>query len=471
MKSAILSTLVGAAMLFQASIAHPGQSAEENALEIAERRAYLANNKRSLAHCAEKLKARGNDAAMHARRSVAVEKLRAKRAISQAKPYLRVRDVDSVLATSHASNLTGVTVDTDPSILFASNNSCILTPEVTQGPYWVQGELVRENVTENQEGVHLTLDIQIIDVTTCEPVPQAFLEIWHCNSTGVYSGVVANGNGNTNDTTNLDNTFLRGIQQSDDDGVVVFDTLFPGHYTGRAPHIHVMTSQDATVNANETLSGGSVTHVGQMFFDQDLISLVEQQEPYASNTQELTTNAEDSILAEEAATVDPLIEYVLLGDDVSEGLFGWLSFGMDTSNSFNITPAAYLTENGGVANANAGGGMGGGPPSGSGGPPSGVRPTGSGIPTGAVAAASTGLSTVVISSTPSVASEVASIASASVASEIASSASTSGTQSYKAAKSNAPQHGNGSPAKGHGQGSQRNGKQQQHQQHQQGPPQ
>lgn len=85
MKSAILSTLMGAAMLAQPSVAHPGASAAEIAQEAAERRAYLANNKRSLAHCAESLKKRGNDVAMHARRSAAVERLRAKRAIAQGK--------------------------------------------------------------------------------------------------------------------------------------------------------------------------------------------------------------------------------------------------------------------------------------------------------------------------------------------------------------------------------------------------
>jgi hypothetical protein len=143
-----------------------------------------------------------------------------------------------------------------------------------------------------------------------------------------------------------------------------------------------MTSLDATVNTNETLSGGSVTHVGQMFLDQDLISLVEAEEPYASNTQELTTNAEDSILSEEAETVDPFVEYVLLGDSVADGIFGWLAFGIDTTASYNITPAAYLTDNGGVENENSGGGMG-GAPGGSGGPPSGAVPSGA-MPTGAM---------------------------------------------------------------------------------------
>jgi hypothetical protein len=122
-----------------------------------------------------------------------------------------------------------------------------------------------------------------------------------------------------------------------------------------------------------------------MFFDQDLISLVETEEPYASNTQELTVNADDSILSEEAADVDPFVEYVLLGEDISEGLFGWLDFGMDSTSAYNITPAVYWTEDGGVANPNSGGG--GGP----GGAPPGGRPSGARAPTGAVPSA-TGLS-------------------------------------------------------------------------------
>ena len=110
-----------------------------------------------------------------------------------------------------------------------------------------------------------------------------------------------------------------------------------------------MSRLNATVNANSTLSGGHITHVGQMFFDQDLITLADTVEPYASNEQEVTSNSDDSILAEEAEDVDPFVEYVMLGDDISEGLFGWLAFGMDSTNSYNITPAAYWTEEGGMS--------------------------------------------------------------------------------------------------------------------------
>ena len=115
-----------------------------------------------------------------------------------------------------------------------------------------------------------------------------------------------------------------------------------------------------------------------MFFDQDLVTLVEATEPYASNTQQLTTNAEDNIFSGEAEGYDPVVEYVLLGDDISEGIFAWISFGMDATAAYNISAAAYWTANGGVVNPDAGaGGPGGPPPSGTGfpgGPPTGAPP-------------------------------------------------------------------------------------------------
>lgn len=80
MKSSIVCALLGASLL---AAAHPGQSKAEMKREAEERNAYLNTHKRSLDHCAEKLKARGNDIAMHNRRSAMVEKMRQKRSISQ----------------------------------------------------------------------------------------------------------------------------------------------------------------------------------------------------------------------------------------------------------------------------------------------------------------------------------------------------------------------------------------------------
>lgn len=123
---------------------------------------------------------------------------------------------------------------------------------------------------------------------------------------------------------------------------------------------------DGTLNDNSTYTGGTIAHVGQLFFDQDLITQVEGNTPYSSNTQDITENESDSILSEEADDIDPMMEYVLLGDDITDGILAWSSMGIDTSASYDISPAATLTENGGVENSDSN--MGGGDaPSGSGG--------------------------------------------------------------------------------------------------------
>lgn len=87
-----------------------------------------------------------------------------------------------------------------------------------------------------------------------------------------------------------------------------------------------------------------------MFFDQDLITQVESVSPYSTNTQSTTLNSEDSVLVDEAASSDPMINYSLLGETVADGIFGWLAFGVDVSKSYNVKPAASLYSSGGVEN-------------------------------------------------------------------------------------------------------------------------
>jgi protocatechuate 3,4-dioxygenase beta subunit len=197
-------------------------------------------------------------------------------------------------------------------------------------------------------------------MATCDPVTDTVIEIWHCNATGVYSGIVANGNGDSSDTANINATFLRGLQPTDAEGVAQFTTLFPGHYTSRANHIHVLAHFNGTIHENGTYGGGYVSHVGQLFFDQDLITQVEAVSPYSTNTQDLTVNSDDSIFAEEAASSDPVVEYSLLGDDISAGIFGWIAFGIDLTNEETIGAAASLYATGGVLDSLSSGDGGGG---------------------------------------------------------------------------------------------------------------
>lgn len=262
-----------------------------------------------------------------------------------------------MLNTSHLSNLT-VTPNTTnvDELIFSGNNSCVLSPEGVVGPYYVSGEYVRSNVTETQAGVPLYLDQQFINTQTCDPISSLYAEIWHCNATGVYGGVVATGNGDSSDTSNLNATFLRGVQPTDDQGVVSWTTIFPGYYQGRTTHIHMVTHTGSSELANGTIAGGNVTHIGQLFFDQDLIESVNSDvEPYNTNDQTMTDNDEDSILISETVTTgsDPFVNYVLLGDSLEDGIFAWITIGVNPAASYNATAAAVLGANGGYETSNS----------------------------------------------------------------------------------------------------------------------
>lgn len=145
----------------------------------------------------------------------------------------------------------------------------------------------------------MIMDVQLIDIQTCEPVPNTYVEFWQANQTvsnviskdwqafeinaacqGVYSGTVGNGNGIANDVSNLNNTWLRAIQPTDNEGVVQVELIFPGHYAPRATHTHLLVHQGGYILPNNTFTGGNVSHVGQVFFDQDLINEIDTFYPY-----------------------------------------------------------------------------------------------------------------------------------------------------------------------------------------------
>ncbi|RAL08805.1 aromatic compound dioxygenase [Aspergillus homomorphus CBS 101889] len=219
--------------------------------------------------------------------------------------YLKARDLDSVLATDHHSNLTNIAPSTDPSILFASGGTCIVQPEVTQGPYYIASELIRRNVVEDQQGVPLFMDIQLIDTNTYEPLPSIYTDIWHCDAMGVYSGVVAGGNGNENDESNLNTTFLRGVQPSGKDGVLSpAPPMKPNIFSTEPSRACMMATPRALVKSSSI---------------RICPPRLKRRISYATNTQDFTLNKDDMILETEADTTDPFMEYVLLGDRISDG--------------------------------------------------------------------------------------------------------------------------------------------------------
>jgi hypothetical protein len=172
----ILSIIAWLFLTVSSVLAHPGHSVAE---EAAERGEWLQSRQpRSVRSCATNLRERGLLETSLARRQQLVRHARTKRSL--AGKQLVSRDFSSALNASHTSNLS-VTLGTDEQVLFADDSSCLLAPEVTQGPYYIDGEIMRSDTTEDQVGVPLFLDVQIVDTSTCEPVPAVYMEIWHCS--------------------------------------------------------------------------------------------------------------------------------------------------------------------------------------------------------------------------------------------------------------------------------------------------
>jgi protocatechuate 3,4-dioxygenase beta subunit len=153
--------------------------------------------------------------------------------------------------------------------------SCVLTPELTEGPYYIAGEKVRRDIREGHRGTLLTLHLRVLNVASCSPIKGAAVDIWHADAAGNYSGFGS-------DTSSR--TFMRGIQKTDANGFATFLTVYPGWYQGRTVHIHVKVHV-----------GGSVVHTGQLFFPDTLTDAVYRKAPYTSRPNRTTRNAQDSI--------------------------------------------------------------------------------------------------------------------------------------------------------------------------------
>ena len=152
--------------------------------------------------------------------------------------------------------------------------SCVLAPEQTEGPYYVDDAAVRRNVTEGRPGAALTLRLTVVNVASCKPIKGAAVEIWHCDAEGTYSATGAE----------ADERFLRGVQRTDAKGAAIFKTLYPGWYQGRTVHIHTMVH-----------IGGNVVHTGQLYFSDAVTDTVYRRSPYNGRPSRTTRNAQDSI--------------------------------------------------------------------------------------------------------------------------------------------------------------------------------
>jgi protocatechuate 3,4-dioxygenase beta subunit len=205
----------------------------------------------------------------------------------------------------------GGTVSAEVAALFDQAGTCRVTPEEMEGPYWFDVDSVRRDIREDREGTPLRLGLRVQDAA-CAPISDAVVEIWHCDALGSYSGFES-ASASANAPQNLrgaagagtqagpggtggggaggggaartdDETYLRGAQVTDANGVVEFLTVYPGWYTGRAVHVHLKVHL-----------GGTTALTSQLYFPEDVNDRAHAVAPYATHAGSRTTNDVDLI--------------------------------------------------------------------------------------------------------------------------------------------------------------------------------
>ena len=168
--------------------------------------------------------------------------------------------------------------------------SCVVRPEQTEGPYFVDERLNRSDIrvdpTDGQvrpgTPLALTLVVSRLNAGDCLPLPGAQVDIWHCDAMGVYSDVHDPG------FNTIGRKFLRGYQMTDARGEVRFVTIYPGWYPGRTIHIHFKIR-------TAPVAQRSFEFTSQLYFDDGLTDRVHAEPPYASNGQRTARNQHDWI--------------------------------------------------------------------------------------------------------------------------------------------------------------------------------
>ena len=175
-----------------------------------------------------------------------------------------------------------------------TDTTCAPIPEETAGPYPGDGSngvnvlkesgVVRTDITSSfgdsaggtAEGVPLTLTLTVVDAASGCGTPRkgAAVYVWHCDREGGYSLY-------TEGVT--DENYLRGVQETDDQGRVTFTSVFPGCYPGRWPHVHF----EVYGSLEDATSATAITSTSQLAFPKDVCDTVYATEGYEGSVTNL----------------------------------------------------------------------------------------------------------------------------------------------------------------------------------------
>jgi protocatechuate 3,4-dioxygenase beta subunit len=208
----------------------------------------------------------------------------------------------------------------------ASAARCVVKPEMTEGPYFVDHQLERADIRIEpttgaaKPGEVLRLALSVVDATRgqCRPLPGAIVDVWQCDASGVYSGVTDPMQG----FETVNQKFLRGFQTTNAEGLASFTTIYPGWYPGRTVHIHFKIRTQAAGSAYEFTS--------QWYFDEALNDRVLSSAAYKRPGRRDTTNSSDmpfrnggdQLLLTPTAGTNGLTATFALGLDLSDASVG-----------------------------------------------------------------------------------------------------------------------------------------------------
>jgi protocatechuate 3,4-dioxygenase beta subunit len=244
----------------------------------------------------------------------------------------------------------------------ATRSTYLLSPEEETGPFYLNIERIRQNITEGKPGIPLHLRMTVWDVVADKPVENAAIDVWHCDAGGAYSGFDAfprpgPGGGSSHPPPGSPpgagfagggrppgpppghghppqmkpsnaSTFLRGVQLTDPRGLAEMQTIYPGWYAGRDTHIHVRVHVGGTV-AKDHYAGGRIVHTGQFFFPDPLNDRIAQLSPYLLNKTERTPKQDDHVYTDQHGTDAQLTITPLDPKNESAGYTGTIVLGVN----------------------------------------------------------------------------------------------------------------------------------------------
>ena len=227
--------------------------------------------------------------------------------------------------TTTAASTTNTTAATTTSPV-TSTSTCARVPQETEGPYPGDGSngpnvlsstgVVRSDIRSSfaglsgtAAGVPLNIALTIVSATTCAPMASAAVYVWHCDREGRYSLYTA---GATNQN------YLRGVQEADGSGRVTFQSIYPGCYAGRWPHIHFEVYQNLAASAS-VRNKIATSQIALPKSSNDIVYATAGYEQSVRNAAQITL-ASDGVFSDGAA-----LELATMSGDVNGGMTAMLT--------------------------------------------------------------------------------------------------------------------------------------------------